>query len=289
MQGTGVPIVTPFEDEDTVNHAVLAELVHWMETSGVDFFVPCGSTSEAPALTHDERREVIETITNATDLPVIAGTGHEALKPTLEATDVAADAGAEATLVLTPHYFGAPDAGIIRYFQELADRSSLPLYLYSVPPYTGYAMPPDVVSTLATHDRIVGIKDSSGNLTAVQQIISRTATLEFDVLVGSGSTFAASLNAGADGGILALANVVPDLASDIYRSHVTGDIEASRALNQSLVELNEAITTRFGVAGTKAALGLRGYDAGYPRLPLQPLNPGDREIIEDLLNEVNES
>jgi dihydrodipicolinate synthase/N-acetylneuraminate lyase len=285
MHGTGVPIVTPFDSSGRVDHARLRDLVGWLETAGVDFLVPCGSSGEAPLLTTDERVAVVETVAEATTLPVLAGTGREGYGPTLETTERAAAAGAEAALVVTPSYYGADEAALADYYRSLADESPVPIYLYSVPKFTDRALSPRTVASLAAHGNIAGIKDSSGSLESLQRLVRATADDPFAVLVGSGSVYAAGLAAGADGGVLAMANVVPERASEVQRRAAAGRRDDARSLNAALVELNHAVTTRYGVPGIKAALSLRDRPAGPPRRPLQPLEERARADLESVLED----
>ncbi|MFA9426126.1 dihydrodipicolinate synthase family protein [Natronorubrum sp. A-ect3] len=289
MYGTGVPLVTPFDDAGAIDHDRLAMVADWLETNGVDFLVPCGSTGEAPLLTADERRHVIETVAETTELPVLAGTGHEGYEPTLDTTERAAEAGADAALVVTPSYYGSDDAALESYYRDLADESPIPIVLYSVPKFTDHTLSPQTAGSLATHDNIAGIKDSSGSLESVQRLVTLTEDEAFSVLVGSGSTYASGLAVGADGGVLALANVAPERASAIYRAHEEGRLDAARAQNTALVELNRAVTGTYGVAGVKAALELRGQDVGEPRRPLQALQQEARATLESILDAALES
>ncbi|WP_254808540.1 dihydrodipicolinate synthase family protein [Natronosalvus amylolyticus] len=279
MHGTGVPLATPFDEAGTVDHSTLEELVDWLETAGIDFFVPCGSTGEAPLLTLEERIGVTETVANATEKPVLAGTGFEGYEPTLEATERTADVGADAALVITPSYYGSDDGAIGRYYRRLAEESPIPIYLYSVPKFTGHTLAPRTVESLASHPNIAGIKDSSGSLESVQRLVRFTDDMDFSVLVGSGSVYAPALDAGVDGGILAVANAVPERAATIYERHTGGDTAGSRALNADLVELNRAVTSRYGVPGVKAALSLRGQSVGNPRRPLEAV---DEVVVDEL-------
>ncbi|ELY65775.1 dihydrodipicolinate synthase family protein [Natronococcus jeotgali] len=287
MHGTGVPLVTPFAD-GAIDHERLRSLVAWLERAGVDFLVPCGSTGEGPSLTTAERAAVVETVADATDLPVLAGTGREALEPTLETTALAAEAGADAALVVTPSYYGADDADLAAYYRALADRSPLPVYLYSVPKFTGRALAPELVAELASRENVAGIKDSSGSLGSVQRLVEHTDD-DFTVLVGSGSIYAAGLAAGADGGVLAVANVVPERASAVFGLDRADRTDAARERNAAFVELNHAVTARFGVPGVKAALAMRDQPVGRPRRPLRPLEREDEAALESLLERTLEA
>jgi 4-hydroxy-tetrahydrodipicolinate synthase/4-hydroxy-2-oxoglutarate aldolase len=286
MNGTGVPLVTPFDEEGEVDEQRLREVANWVQDGGMDFVVPCGSNSEAELMSVEERARVVEVVADETDLPVLAGTGHPGLRETLRQTDLAAEAGADAALVVTPFYYGHDDAALEAYYREVADESPIPVYLYSVPVYTHVKLSPEVVGRLADHDNVAGMKDSSGDVEALQRERRLTADAEFDLLVGSGSVYAHALDAGADGGILGLANVAPERASEIYKLYQTGENAAARQLNAKLVELNRAVTSKYGVPGAKAAMRERGVDAGYARKPHREVSENVREEIAGLVDDL---
>jgi len=266
MHGVGPPLVTPFEENGDVDYDRLTALVGWVEDRDVDFIVPCGSNSEAELLTAAERARVIETVADAATVPVLAGTGHPGLQETLEATAAAADAGADAALVVTPFYFQHGQDALAAYYRELADRVDLPVYLYSVPAYTDVTLAPETAGELATHPNVAGMKDSAGALGPFIRTQRQTAVEEFDLLIGSGSLLAQALDVGATGGILALANLYPEHAAEIYDRHGE-DPDAARERNAEFVDVNTAITATYGVPGLKWAMRERGAPAGYPRSP----------------------
>ncbi|WP_018128825.1 dihydrodipicolinate synthase family protein [Haladaptatus paucihalophilus] len=281
MHGTGVPLLTPFDGEGALQEDDLRELVAWVEERGVDFIVPCGSNSEAELMSVEERARVVEIVAEEADVPVLAGTGHPGFRETLRQTTLAAEAGADAALVVTPFYYGHDEDTMVEYYRSVANESPLPVYLYSVPAYTNVFLSPESVGELAGHENVAGMKDSSGNLTRLQRERARTEDDDFDLLVGSGSVYAAGLDAGADGGVLALASVAPERASEIYRLHRGGHDGQARRLNASLVELNRAVTSEHGVPGAKAAMRERGAPAGEPRRPHRPASEEVRaEVVE---------
>ena len=283
MHGTGVPVVTPFAADDSVDHERLASLVTWLEAEGVDFLVPCGSTGEAPLLSTAERRAVVETVVNAANVPVLAGTGLEGFEPTVAATRDAAAAGAGAALVVTPSYYGVDESDLVAYYDALADESPIPIYLYSVPQFTDVTLSPDAVATLAPHEGIAGIKDSAGNVDRIQETVARTTDETFDVIVGSGSVYASALDVGATGGILAIANVLPDESVALARAHADGDGSSARTRQLELARYNRTIVGRYGIAGVKEALGMRGQPVGRPRRPLRRLDDAHRATVRELL------
>jgi len=282
LTGVGPPLATPFDEDGALDEAALRELVAWLDPH-VHFLVPCGSSGEAAKTAPQERARVVEVVADAADVPVLAGTGTPGLVPTLDATKRAAEAGADAALVVTPYYYDHDQGTLAGYYRRVADASPVPVYLYSVPAYTGTRLDPETVGDLADHPNVAGMKDSSGDLSAFQRIRDRTPA-DFDLLVGSGGVLAPALDAGGDGGVLGLANVVPEVAA-VYERHVDGDHEAARELNRALVELNHAVTARYGVAGAKTAMRHRGAPAGLPRAPHRELADDERAELRRLVEE----
>jgi 4-hydroxy-tetrahydrodipicolinate synthase len=285
MHGIGPPLVTPFGENGDVDYAKLRDLVDWVEQRGVDFLVPCGSNSEAELMTAEERVRVVETVVDAASVPVLAGTGHPGLRETLDATAAAADAGADAALVVTPFYYQHDQGRLAAYYRKVAEQVSIPVYLYSVPAYTDVRLEPETVGDLAGHPNVAGMKDSSGSIGAFVRTQRRTESAAFDLLVGSGSVLAQALDAGATGGVLALANLLPERTADIYETQAD-DAEQARALNAEVVEMNRAITTEYGVPGLKWAMRERGAPAGHPRSPHDSPSEDAREHLDSLLSEV---
>jgi dihydrodipicolinate synthase/N-acetylneuraminate lyase len=284
MEGTGVPLVTPFDQSGGVGESKLRSVASWVVEKGVDFVVPCGSNGESELMTADERASVVRIVADEVSVPVLAGTGHPGFAETREQTRRAANAGADGALVVTPFYFGHDQADFEAYYRRLADESDLPVYLYSVPSKTGTRLDPGTVGSLSDHDNVAGMKDSSGDMVAFQRE-RRLAGPEFDLFIGSGSLYAPGLDAGADGGVLALANVVPELASEIHRRNREGDQEGARKLCASLVDLNQAITARYGVPGVKEAMRYRGVSVGHARSPHTALEGEAVDEIHSLVDE----
>lgn len=282
MNGVGPPLVTPFARSGDVDYGKLRALVAWVEDRGVDFLVPCGSNSEAELMTAAERERVVETVVDEASVPVLAGTGNPGLRETRQATAAAAEAGADAALVVTPFYYDHDQAALAAYYRELADAASVPVYLYSVPGYTGVRLTPETVADLADHTNVVGMKDSSGDIGEFVRTHNRVAA-DFSHMIGSGGVLAQALDAGASGGVLALANIAPDGASAVFETHQGGDPERARDLNADLVDLNRAVTAEYGVPGLKWAMRERGAPAGYPRSPHREPDAEAREHLASLV------
>ena len=284
MQGVGVPLVTPFDSDGNIDEQKLRELTSWVIENGVDFIVPCGSNGESELMTVSERSQVIEIVNQVSTVPVVAGTGHPGLTETKQQTSQATASGVDAALIITPFYYTYGQDSIEEYFVNIADSSDIPVYLYSVPVKTGLKLATETIESLSTHSNIHGIKDSSGDVVLLQQAIDGSSG-EFHYLIGNGSLFATGLEAGVEGGILALTNVVPELVSEIYRYYQGGDRKEAQRLNRHLIELNQAITSKYGIPGVKAAMKARGKPAGQTRSPLPTLSTQSEREIQKLVQE----
>lgn len=282
MEGAGVPLVTPFDSDERIDTEKLRSVVSWLEEGGVDFLVPCGSNGESELLTVEERATVIEVVAEAASVPVMAGTGHAGFPATREQTALAAQAGADAALVIIPHYYTHDQETLEGYYRRLADESDLPIYLYSFPGVTGMRLEPETVERLSRHENIRGMKDSSGDVISLIRT-HRLAADDFELFVGSGSLLAQALDIGAAGGINALANVVPELSARIYELHGEGATERARELNADLVDLNQAITAEHSVPGVKAAMKARDVPAGELRMPFTPVEDDVERELERLV------
>ncbi len=287
LQGIIPPVPTPFTRTGDVDTAALQELLQRLEPQ-VDGFLLLGSNGEAAFLTAAERRQVVEAaraVISKTK-PLLVGTGGEATQLVTARNREAHELGADAVLVLPPHYYPAAmtDTVLRTHYETLADESTLPVLLYNIPSVTTLALSPTLIASLAQHPNIVGLKDSSGNVAALSETMRRVPK-DFQVMTGSAPTFLAALALGARGGILAVANVAARPCRGLYDAFHKGDLETARALQFSLNPLAQAVTTRFGIPGLKAALKLQGLDAGYPRAPL--LEFTDTAELESLLAPLN--
>ena len=270
FQGIIPPVPTPFTQTGDVDIATLKRLLERLEP-GVDGFLLLGSNGEAALLTEAERRQVIEAARAVVPetKPLLVGTGGEATRLVAARNQAAFELGADAVLVLPPHYYPAAmtEAVLQKHYETLANESPLSVLLYNIPSVTTLALSPTLIATLAQHQNIVGLKDSSGNVAALTETMRRTSQ-DFQVMTGNAPTLLAALTLGARGGILAVANVAARPCRELYDAFCRGDLETARALQFSLNPLAQAVTTRFGVPGLKAAMKLQGLDAGYPRAPL---------------------
>jgi 4-hydroxy-tetrahydrodipicolinate synthase len=285
---TGVipPVVTPFSLQDEIDLDGLEAQIRWLSGRGLAGLLVAGSTGEAPLLDRDERRRLTERAAAVREegTVLLVGTGAQSTRQTLEYTADAAEAGADAVLVVNPSYFaGAMNAeALAAHFETVADGSPVPVLLYSVPKFTHLAIPPDVVERLARHENIIGMKDSSGDLRSLHTFLERTPP-DFQVLTGSPLITAAAAAAGAAGAILAMANIAPEMCIETFAAGLEGDLDGMRAFQTELNALTRATQNTWGIPGLKAAADLLGGFGGFPRPPLQPLDEPGREQVGAVL------
>lgn len=289
FQGIFAPIPTPFIDEEIAYDKLGENLAKWGNT-GLSGIVVLGSNGEQPNVDEEEKVELWAYARKhfPKDKLVIAGTGCESTRATIRVTKEAADVGADAALIISPHYFKAnmTDAALEQYYKDVADASPIPILLYNMPANTGLNMTPSLVKRLCHHPNIKGIKDSSPNIVQISEIL-RDVPQDFAVFAGSASFLMPSLVMGASGGTLALANVAPDLCVNIYDFVRAGQFDKARAIQKSILRLNNLVTAKYGVAGLKAALDMIGYFGGLPRRPILPLGEREKEEIKVALEELN--
>lgn len=288
LAGIFPPIPTPFDTDGAVDHDKLAQnITRWCKTPLAGVLV-LGSNGEFPYLTDAEKLAVLRTARQATpkDKLLIAGTGCESTRATLELTEQAASIGVDIAMVITPSYFKSKmdPAAMRRHFLQVADRSPVPITIYNIPANTGVDISAETVIELAQHPNIISIKDSSGNIVKLGDIL-RVAPPHFQVLAGSVSFLYAAMVLGAVGGIAALANIAPEQCCQLYSLAKEGRHEEARQLQLKLIPPNAAVTTRFGVPGLKLALDWVGYYGGPVRSPLAPLDAAQQATLRATLIE----
>jgi 4-hydroxy-2-oxoglutarate aldolase len=288
LQGILLPFPTPFGADESVDHRALrSNIERWNET-GVIGYVALGSTGERVHLNEREYLSVIETARLAVleKFAFIVGAGQQSTRGSIDEVRSAAAAGADAVLVITPHFYrGAmTQAVLFDYYRAVADASKVPVLLYSMPELTGVAIAPELVARLSEHENIIGLKDSSGDVINLAETL-RQVPSEFKVLTGSGPLLYAGLSAGAEGAILAVGCVAARLTVAIYRAVAAGEQEAAREMQRRLSPLALAVTRRYGVGGLKAAMEMLGYTVGAVRAPLRVADDDARALIARLIRE----
>lgn len=283
LHGIYPPITTPFDSDGEIFKTKLQFNVEKWNRTGLAGYVVCGSTGESVFLTPEEKFLCWETVAAhaAPDKLLIAGTGVESVRETVWLTNRAAEMGYKAAMVRTPHYYknllNRVDAQVL-YFRSVADRAMIPLMIYNWPQATGLDIAPEAVAMLSEHPNIIAIKESSGSLEKVMQMI-REVKPGFQVLVGSAPTLAPSFQVGAVGAVLAFANAAPFATISIWEAHRTREWDAAADWQNRIARAAVLVTSKYGVPGLKHAMDLNGYYGGPPRLPLTvPSNDARREI-----------
>jgi len=281
LSGVLLPLTTPF-DGGAVAPAKLAANIARFETHDLAGYLLLGSTGEAALLDEDEKVAVLAAARRVIPKAktMMAGVGLESTAATVRLARRAAEAGADVLLVITPAFFRArvsTDA-LVRHFTSVADASPVPILLYNVPMYTSVVIPPAAVATLASHPNVAGLKDSSGDLTWLLDVLARVPST-FQVLCGSALAFLPELACGAVGGILAVGDAFPEMPVRLYRHHVEGRAADALALQKELIAPTRLVLGGHGVPGLKAAMEMRGLAGGNPRPPLCPLGNEERVVI----------
>ena len=274
LQGIFPPIATPFNyDGDIYPAKVEHNVTKWNKT-GLSGYVVCGSTGESVFLTAEEKLQMFELVAKyaAADKLLLCGTGVESVRETVQLTNRAAEMGYKAAMIRTPHYYknlvnnGSAQA---LYYHAVADQTKIPLMIYNWPQATGVDIPAATVVKLSEHQNIIAIKESSGNIEKVMQMI-REVKPGFQVLVGSAPTLAPSLAVGAVGAVLAYANAAPYSTIAIWEAHRQREFDAAMDWQGRIAKAAVLVTVKYGIPGLKYAMDLNGYYGGIPRLPLTP-------------------
>jgi len=262
-------LVTPFtKDRKSVDEEQMRRLVNHVIELGVHGVVPCGTTGEFVNMTTEEKKRVIDIVVDEVNgkVAVVAGTGASGTEQALEMTTYAKNAGADAALIVTPYYLKPTSRGIFEHFFTIASKTDFPIILYNIPQCTGLPLPWQMVEDLAQISNIVGVKDSSGQLSFIFAVLEKVRD-KINVMCGHDEVVTAALAAGASGAILASANFIPDIWIEIYDSVRKGDLERAREL-QYQVQKIARIIAQSGPVGAKEALKLMGIEVGSVRLPL---------------------
>jgi 4-hydroxy-2-oxoglutarate aldolase len=289
FSGVFPALTTPFDADSSVSLSDLKHNILLYNKTDLAGYVALGSTGESVLLTHAEMEGLLITVKEnaAKEKKLIAGCGAESTAATIERVKRAAEIGYDVALVKTPYYYKPfyKAEAQIAHFRRVADASPIPVMLYSVPIFTGVALDPTDVATLSEHPNIIGIKDSSGNIPALAEMIAITPP-GFQILVGSAATVYPSLTIGARGAILALACALPEKCAALYQLYRHGQMELAREMQNVLVRASKTFMSEMGIAGIKFVMDQRGYRGGDPRLPLLPLEEWHKKRINGVLASV---
>jgi 4-hydroxy-2-oxoglutarate aldolase len=285
FKGVFPALTTPFL-EDKISPEKFKENIHKYNRFDLSGYVVLGSTGESVFLSDEESEELVIAAKEsaAPGKKIIVGTARESTKITLDFTNRMAELGIDAALIRTPYYFKSSmnREALKRYFLTIADQSKVPVIIYNIPRNTGISVESHLLCEFSKHPNIVGIKESSGNLAFLGEVIPHLGS-SFSFLTGAASVFFPGLQLGASGGILALADLAPSECAQIYNLFMEGKREEALKLQLRFVPLNKAIIETFGIPGIKYGLDLLDYFGGLPRPPLLPLDKKGETEMEKIL------
>ena len=288
LSGLLLPITTPFTTNGEVDTAALKANIDRWNGTGITGYVILGSTGERVNLNEREFLHIIEIARKAVPqtMTFIVGAGQQSTRGTIDEIKAAANAGAEAVLVITPHYYrsAVTQAALVTHYEAVAEASPIPIILYSMPDLTGSKIEPETAARWSEHQNISGMKDSSNDIAKFADAVRLTRE-DFAMMIGNGTVFSEALQAGARAGILAVGCCAPQICLDIYQAVQTGDFERANFLQEKLTPLARAVTKTYGIGGLKAALEMAGYAGGAVRAPLRGPNAEARAEIAALLRE----
>lgn len=281
--GSGVAIVTPFT-KDGVDFDKLGELIEFQIENKTDSIIICGTTGEASTMPDEEHKSAIEYTVKkvAGRVPVIAGTGSNDTKHCIELSCEAEKLGADGLLIVTPYYNKTTQNGLIKHFTMVANSVNVPIILYNVPSRTGLSFTIDTLKKLSKIDNIIGIKEASGNIAYVAQIIAACGD-DLDIYSGNDDMIVPVLSLGGKGVISVVANILPEDTHNIIEKYISGDVKGSCKLQLDMLNLIDALFVEVNPIPIKTAMNLLGYNVGELRMPLCEMSDKNLETLKNAL------
>ncbi len=287
FKGVFTAIVTPFNQDETINEDDLKKLIDFNIENGVSGIVPVGTTGESPTLNHDEHVRVIEVVCKHVKgrVSVIAGTGSNSTKEALFMTSRAKDSGADASLQVAPYYNKPTQEGFYRHFKKIADEIDLPMIIYNIPGRTGKNIETDTIVKLAKHPNIVGVKEASGSLPQMMDVIHRTPE-DFVVLSGDDNLTLPLMAAGGKGVVSVASNIIPDRMSAMVEAGLEGNFEKMRELHYELLPFFKVEFIETNPIPIKTALAMKGMIKEAFRLPMCEMSGENKKKLKIVLKEL---
>jgi 4-hydroxy-tetrahydrodipicolinate synthase len=285
LKGAITAIVTPFKD-GRLDEEAYRRLIEFQIQGGVHGIVPCGTTGEAPTLSHDEHKRVVEICLAQVKkrVPVIAGTGSNSTAESIDLTRHAQAAGADAALMITPYYNKPTQEGLYQHYKTVASQTKIPIVVYNVPGRTSVNLLPETMARLAEIPNIVGLKDATGDLKQGAKTLELCGD-KITVLSGDDFTAFPLMAVGGKGVISVVSNVAPKDTAEMCNAFLKGDLEGAKQLHYKLWALMEAMFYETNPAPAKTALKLMGKITGEIRQPLCPMSPANEERLRKVLQQ----
>lgn len=288
FEGAGVAIITPMKANGEVNYDKFAEILDYQINNGTDSIIVCGTTGEAATLSHEEHLECIRFAVEHVKkrVPVIAGTGSNCTETAVYLSKNARDYGADACLVVTPYYNKATQKGLIAHYTEIAKSIDIPVILYNVPSRTGCTLLPATVAQLVRNvENIVGVKDATGNIGQVAQLMHE-CNGEIDLYSGNDDQIVPILSLGGKGVISVLSNIAPRQTHDIVAKYLAGDTKGSLELQLKLLPVINALFSEVNPIPVKAAMNMMGFEVGSLRMPLTEMEEAHAAVLRAEMEKV---
>lgn len=285
--GAGVAIITPMNEDGSVNYAKLAELIEFQIANETDSIIICGTTGESATLSEEEHSEVIRFCIEKVNhrIPVIAGTGSNCTETAIKLSKEAEADGADGLLVVTPYYNKATQAGLIEHYTKIASAVNIPIILYNVPSRTGCNIKPATVAKLFNEvENIIGIKEASGDISQVAELAALTEG-KMDIYSGNDDQIVPIMSLGGKGVISVLSNIAPKQAHDIPTLYLNGKVEEACRMQLEAIKLIKALFVEVNPIPVKHALNLMGYEVGPLRGPLSPMEPQNLEVLRKAMSD----
>lgn len=289
FQGAGVALITPMKDNLEVNYDKLDELLEEQIAEGTDAIIICGTTGESATMTEQEHMDVIKFAIDRVNhrIPVIAGTGSNCTATAVQLSKESADAGADGLLVVTPYYNKATQQGLIAHYTAIANAADAPVILYNVPSRTGCAMQPQTIATLVRDvDNIVGVKEASGDISNVAQIMHLTQG-NIDLYSGNDDQIVPLLSLGGIGVISVVSNVAPRYVHDMVMKYLEGDVKTAAQMQLDSLPLYKALFCEVNPIPVKAAMNMQGKEVGSLRAPLTEMEDVNKELLKQAMKDMN--
>ena len=283
FKGSGVAIVTPF-NKSGVDFDKLGELLDWHVEQGTDAIIICGTTGESPTMSDDEKKAAFKFTVDkiAGRIPVIAGTGSNDTRHSIELSKYAESVGCDGLLLVTPYYNKTTQKGLIAHYTAIADAVNIPAIVYNVPGRTGINVNADTLKTLSKHKNIVAVKEASGNISQVVEI-GTFCDEHFGMYSGNDDQVVPLLSVGGIGVISVVANIDPKIMHDMVVKYLEGDTAAAMKLQLDIKALNDALFCEVNPIPVKTAMNLLGYQVGELRLPLVDMTDKNLEYLKKTL------
>jgi len=290
LEGVIAPVITPFTKDEEIDEEKITEYLDFLIKHGVHGLFILGTNGEGPLLTLEEKKRVIKIAVEYINgrVPIIAGTGCISTKETIELSKYAEEVGANSVAIVTPYYYPVSQQGLIKHYTRIAESIDLPVIIYHIPDRTGNKINLDTLIQLAKIENIVGIKDSSKDITWFYNavIMVREKRNDFYFFGGSDALIYTHLSLGGNGVVSAVANVFPEIVVELYEEFKRGNYESAKRSQDKILRIRRALKNGPYMAGVKGALKLRGMDFLEPRSPLQSLDEEELKRLEEDLRKI---